>query len=40
MMNKAVTFDDVDVDHLLDNLDAFSEEEILEIDRMVDELNN
>lgn len=40
MMNKAVTFDDVDVGHLLDNLDAFSEEEILEIDRMVDELNN
>jgi predicted phage terminase large subunit-like protein len=39
-MNKAATFDDVDVGHILDNLDAFSDEEILEIDRMVDELHN
>jgi len=39
-MNKATTFDELDVGHFLDNLDAFSDEEILEIDRMVDELNN
>jgi predicted phage terminase large subunit-like protein len=37
-MNKATTFDELDVGHFLDNLDAFSDEEILEIDRMVDEL--
>ena len=39
-MNKATTFDDVDVGHILDNLDAFSDEEIAEIDRMVDELHS
>ena len=39
-MTEVQTFDDVDVGHILDNLDAFSDEEILEIDRMVDELHN
>jgi len=39
-MIEVQTFDDVDVGHILDNLDAFSDEEILEIDRMVDELHN
>jgi hypothetical protein len=39
-MTEVQTFDDVDVGHILDNLDAFSDEEILEIDRMIDELHN
>jgi len=39
-MNKVIDFDDDGVEAILDNLDAFSDEEITEIDRMVDELNN
>jgi predicted phage terminase large subunit-like protein len=39
-MNKAIDFDDDDVEAILDNLDSFSDEEITEIDRMVGELHN
>jgi predicted phage terminase large subunit-like protein len=39
-MNKVIDFDDEGVEAIFDNLDAFSDEEITEIDRMVDELNN
>ena len=39
-MNKAIDFDDGDVEAILDNLDSFSDEEITEIDRMVGELHN
>lgn len=37
-MNKVLDFSEDEIEHMLANLDAFSPEEIAEIDRMVDEL--
>ena len=39
-MTEALNFTAEDIELMLSNLDAFSEAEALEIDRMVDELNN
>jgi len=37
-MTEALDFTEADIETMLDNLDAFSTEEVVEIDRMVDEL--
>ena len=37
-MTEALDFTEADIEAMLDNLDAFSTEEVVEIDRMVDEL--
>ena len=37
-MTKVLDFSEEEIEHMLANLDAFSPEEIAEIDRMVDEL--
>ncbi len=39
-MTEALDFDEADIEAMLANLDAFSPEEVAEIDRMVDELHN
>ncbi len=39
-MTEALDFDEADIEAMLANLDAFSPEEVAEIDRMVDELQN
>ena len=37
-MNKVLDFTEEEIEHMLSNLDAFTPEEVAEIDRMVDEL--
>ena len=39
-MTEALDFDEADIEGMLANLDTFSDEEVAEIDRMVDELHN
>src|SRR5210317_1057999 len=39
MMNDGLNFNEADIEVMLANLDAFSTEEVAEIDRMVDELH-
>ena len=39
-MTEGLDFTAADIELMLSNLDAFTSEEALEIDRLVDELNN